>query len=94
MSQSQLWLSRPYFQGFKLKIKSVITQLVVFLLPILAALYNTFELPDFTRSIIWDSAHYVLSGKLLSSWLADLSHGHYVSPHDCEMGYSLLLLTA
>ncbi|MBP9093927.1 hypothetical protein KBI23_23095 [bacterium] len=74
-----------------MKIKSVITQLVVFLLPILAALYNTFELPDFTRSIIWDSAHYVLSGKLLSTWLSELSHGHYVNPHDCEMGYSLLL---
>ncbi len=74
-----------------MKIKSVITQLAVFLLPIMAALYNTFDLPDFTRSIIWDSAHYVLSGKLLSSWLTNLSHGHYVSPHDCEMGYSLLL---
>ncbi len=74
-----------------MKIKSVITQLVVFLLPILAALYNTFELPDFTRSIIWDSAHYVLSGKLLSTWLTDMSHGHIVNPHDCEMGYSLLL---
>ncbi|MDP3508686.1 MAG: hypothetical protein Q8T09_11890 [Candidatus Melainabacteria bacterium] len=73
-----------------MKIKSVITQLVVFLLPILAALYNTFELPDFTRSIIWDSAHYVLSGKLLSTWLSELSQGHYVNPHDCEMGYSLL----
>jgi hypothetical protein len=74
-----------------LRIKSVITQLVVFLLPVLAALYNTFELPDYTRSIIWDSAHYVLSGKLLSAWLNDLSHGHYVDPHECEMGYSLLL---
>ncbi len=57
----------------------------------LAALYNTFALPDFARSIIWDSAHYVLSGKLLSTWLSDLSQGHYVNPHDCEMGYSLLL---
>jgi len=75
----------------KLKIKSVLTQLVVFLLPILAALYNTFELPDFARSIIWDSAHYVLSGNLLSTWLTDMSHGHFVNPHDCEMGYSLLL---
>lgn len=74
-----------------MRIKSVVTQLVVFLLPVLAALYNTFELPDYTRSIIWDSAHYVLSGQLLSAWLNDLSHGHYIDPHECEMGYSLLL---
>ena len=74
-----------------MRIKSVITQLVVFVLPVLAALYNTFELPDFSRSIIWYSAHYVLSGKLLSTWLGELSRGHYINPHDCEMGYSLLL---
>lgn len=74
-----------------MKFKSLLTVILVFSLPVSVSLFNTFSVPDFDRCIVWDSAHYALSGKLLLDWLIELSKGHYQNPHDLEMGYSLLL---
>lgn len=41
--------------------------------------------------MVWDSAHYALSGRLLLDWLTELCHGHFQNPHDMELGYSILL---
>lgn len=74
-----------------MRLKAFIAQLVVFLLPFLAALYNTFHIDDIGRCMIWDSAHYIVSAKLLTAWLTDMSAGVYHDPRQSEIGYALLL---
>jgi hypothetical protein len=74
-----------------LRSKAFIAQFAVFLLPTLAALHNTLGGADIGRCMIWDSAHYIVSAKLLTAWLSELSAGHYSNPKESEIGYSLLL---
>ncbi len=71
-----------------MKIKSSIALLAIFLLPVAAALYNTFSYGNFERSSTFE-AHYSQSGQLLSKWVYDLSEGDYVNPRHSPIGQAL-----
>ena len=59
--------------------------LLVLAVPVIASLFNTFSQADYGRCMVWDSAHYAVSGKLLLDWLKQLAAGHYQNPHDMDL---------
>ncbi len=73
-----------------MKIKGSIAVIAVFLLPVAAALYNTFSYGNFERSSTFET-HYVQSGQLLSKWVSDLIQGDCVNPRLSPMGEAVLV---